>query len=261
MVFLSSRVEVPSSAWVVGGAGGWCPGPGLWHVSASACTQPQGWLALLGACVDTWHFLRDCPSVLCYWIPSEGINVGGRDALGLVVEICCCSEPTAEKPHWNWRKQDWDGLASRAFTLQPRLAVEESASQMSQDKLPSNQPCWRGSSLEGDTQCWCFPSLAWHGSIFSLLFGTSYRRLQQTIPCCSLGGFMTVNNSFPSFQVFWVYGGVFLCKSQSLATFTSCLRLFNNIQISAQNRAAGFWVTTVLAVLLTAPCILCWRIA
>lgn len=31
-------------------------------------------------------------------VPSEGINVGGRDAFGLMIEICC-SEPTAEKPH------------------------------------------------------------------------------------------------------------------------------------------------------------------
>lgn len=35
-------------------------------------------------------------------------------------------------------------LASRALTLQPRLAVEESASQMFQEKLPSNQPLLKG---------------------------------------------------------------------------------------------------------------------
>lgn len=51
-------MEVPSSAWVVGGAGGQCPGPGFWYVSASACTQPLGWLALLGA--FAWHLLRAC---------------------------------------------------------------------------------------------------------------------------------------------------------------------------------------------------------
>lgn len=57
--------------------------------------------------------------------------MGGRDAFGLVVEICC-SEPTAEKPHWN--RRIGIKFASRAFTLQPRLDVEETASQMSQDK-------------------------------------------------------------------------------------------------------------------------------
>lgn len=106
-------------------------------------------------------------------------------------------------------------LASRALTLQPRLAVEESASQMFQEKLPSNQPLLKGQQPWRGSQWWCFPSLAWHGSIFSLLFGTSCRRLQQTIPCCSFGGFMTVNH-FPLFRIFWVYGGVFCANLSPL---------------------------------------------
>lgn len=68
---------------------------------------------------------------------------------------------------------------------------------------------------------------------------------------------MTVNH-FPLFRFFWVYGGVFV--QISVPCHLHILRLLNNIQISAQNRAAGFWVMTVLAMLLTAPCILCWRI-
>lgn len=224
----------------------------------SAWTQPCGWPSFMLGAMWQCLALSACPLALVSWSPPEGINGqwGGRDAFGLAVVIYYCSGPTAKTSLALEEAGLEKNRSSESFTLQPKLVAEERKGQAKR-----SWEIYLGQLAEGAVSAGAFTlGMAWelHRERFSI---AAWYLLQETtaLPCFPLVGFMTVNHLFPLFSR--LLGVFFKCKSQSLTTFASCLRLFNNLQISAWCRAAGFWVMTALAVLLTAPYILCWRIA
>lgn len=127
-------------------------------------------------CVDAWLMLCASPPTMCSSSHSWAVRGWGQAVtLGLLLRFTVALSQK-QKPHWICRKWDWKRIwVHRAFALQLRRAAEESASQVSWDKFPSDRACCRGS--------WCFPSSALcvssTGSSLPFLLGTFCRRQQQ----------------------------------------------------------------------------------